>query len=262
VLWNWHKRKEEIYKIGDQVLVQADYLPSDWTSRKLDNQWRGPFPILSKKGSSAYKIGLPTTWKGHRTLNASHLKCYMPPFFPGQDGPNSWPDPIITSDRKEEYEVHEILDERRRNGRTEYLVQWKDYSPKDDTWEPEQNLTNARDTLCDYRTWGWVQGEVRHHVAAIKNETSQIKPGLIRIWTSLMEGMSQVAIDEWEEWDNGPSVKIDAIRSELTRKLCRRALVLIKHKVGADVDISEHMVRALETWLCRWGITIYTEPDL
>jgi hypothetical protein len=99
-------------------------------------------------------------------------------------------------------------------------------------------------------------------VVAIKNKTGQTKLGLLRLRTSSMEGTNQAAKDKQEEQDNSPSIRIDAIRSELTGKLCRWALVLIKHKVGADVDVSEHMVRALEAWLCRRGITIYTEPDL
>jgi hypothetical protein len=45
-------------------------------------------------------------------------------------------------------------------------------------------------------------------------------------------------------------------------KLCKRALVLIKHKVGADVTVSNRMVRALEEWLQMKGITIYTEQYL
>jgi hypothetical protein len=60
-----------------------------------------------------------------------------------------------------------------------------------------------------------------------------------------------VAKGRQEERDSGSSVRVDAIRLELTGKLCRRALVLIKHKVGTDVDVSEHMVRALEMWLRR-----------
>jgi chromodomain protein Y len=47
----------------------------------------------------------------------------------------------------EEYEVHDILDQRKKNGRTEYLVRWKDYGPKDDTWEPKENLSNAPEAL-------------------------------------------------------------------------------------------------------------------
>jgi hypothetical protein len=73
------------------------------------------FSILTKKGSLAYKINLPPMWKGHRTLNTSCLKRYTPPSFLGQDGLTSRPDPIITGDGREEYEVHEILDEWKRN---------------------------------------------------------------------------------------------------------------------------------------------------
>jgi hypothetical protein len=260
--WDCSKWKEETYEVGDRVFVQAEYLPKNRASRKLDDKWRGPFDILAKKGEAAYELDLPLTWKGHRTLNASQLKWYTPPLFPGQKGPTTRPDLIIVSDRREEYEVHEVLNKRRKNNRTEYLIRWKDYRPEDDTWEPEENLKNAKGALRDYRTQGWAHGEEGHHVAPIIQEMTQIKPGLIKVQTGLQQGMNQVVRPNSREQDTGPSIEVDTIRPDLIGKLCRWALALIKYKVGADVDVSERMVRALEEWLQRWGITIYTESFL
>ncbi|KAL1448798.1 hypothetical protein WDU94_000058 [Cyamophila willieti] len=42
----------------------------------------------------------------------------------------------------EEYEVERIIDVHYgKNGKKEYLVRWKGFSKKDDTWEPEAHLT-------------------------------------------------------------------------------------------------------------------------
>jgi hypothetical protein len=68
--WDAKKRIDEIYEEGDQVLVQVEYLPSNRLSKKLDDKWRGPFKVLSRKGESAYKLDLLEAWKGHRTFNA------------------------------------------------------------------------------------------------------------------------------------------------------------------------------------------------
>lgn len=41
-----------------------------------------------------------------------------------------------------EHEVEKILKVRHlKNGETEFLIRWKDYSPNSDSWEPESNLS-------------------------------------------------------------------------------------------------------------------------
>jgi hypothetical protein len=103
------------------------------------------------------------------------------------------------------------------------------------------------------------------------------QPGLIRFPPELKQKTSQPSIEEVDhetprdasnhmttirEHDNGFPGNDHTSGSVLMGKLCRRALALIKHKVGADGSVSDRMAQALATWLRQWGITIYTESEL
>jgi hypothetical protein len=85
------------------------------------------------------------------------------------------------------------------------------------------------------------------------------QPRLVRLPTSSTDGTNRAPS---REQDNGPSSDDQTIRSLLMGKLCKWALALIRHKVGTDGAVDEHMAQALATWLHRRGISIYMEREL
>ena len=60
------------------------------------------------------------------------------------------PPPDIVNE-EEEYEVEKILSSRRRGNSYKYLIKWKGYPNSDNSWEPEENLVNAREKLNEYQ---------------------------------------------------------------------------------------------------------------
>lgn len=127
------------YKTGDLVYLDATYLRSDRPCKKLDDRRFGPFKVLEKVGSRAFRLALPTTWsRVHPVFHTALLHPYHPPVSPLQHPPPA-PPPVLVGDHLE-LEVEAILDERLRRGRVEYLVKWKGLPREENTWEPRAHL--------------------------------------------------------------------------------------------------------------------------
>lgn len=144
---NKHRRTENKneWKEGTKVWLNAKNILTKRPMKKLDYKKWGPFKILQKISSHAYKLDLPKTMRGihnvfHIDLLTEHPKEYFPERKPA-------PQPPIEVEGVNEYVVEKILDSKRVRGRMKYLVRWETYGPEEDTWEPITNLENAKETV-------------------------------------------------------------------------------------------------------------------
>jgi hypothetical protein len=100
-------------------------------------------------GKSAYKLELPTGWGIHNVFHESKLKPAHKPQFPKQKETRPRPPPEII-DGNEEHEVEEVQGVRNKQGKKQFLVKWKGLPQEESSWEPEENLKNARGAIKDF----------------------------------------------------------------------------------------------------------------
>ena len=127
-------------------MLEGTNIETTCPTRKLADKRYGPFVIVEKVGSSAYKLKLPPSWsQKHLVFNESLLTPYKSLVFNLQRTPAPPPPDIINE--VPEYEVEEIQDSRLFRGKLQYLVKWKGYLNEERTWEPEKNVENSPDLV-------------------------------------------------------------------------------------------------------------------
>src|SRR5690606_3808159 len=71
------KVKDMEFEIGQEVLLNKKYIKTTRPSQKLDNKKLGPFEIIAKVGTRAYKLKLPSTMSNiHPVFHISLLEPY------------------------------------------------------------------------------------------------------------------------------------------------------------------------------------------
>ncbi|KAI0045323.1 hypothetical protein FA95DRAFT_1461908, partial [Auriscalpium vulgare] len=93
---------------------------------------------------SVYTLDLPSTSTTFPTFHASLLR----PFHPNDadTAPSrvlGRPGPVLTADGEEEWEIEDIIDERRRGRGVQYLVRWKNWGDEDAQWLPSRELQDC-----------------------------------------------------------------------------------------------------------------------
>ena len=103
-----HRSQAPDYKIGDKVWLSTENLKLTRTSKKLTEQWLGPYDITKCIGDNAVELRLPRLMKIHPVVNISRVKAYKE-CLEGQ--PTFKPSPVqVTEDREIEFEVESIID--------------------------------------------------------------------------------------------------------------------------------------------------------
>ena len=68
-----------------------------------------------------------------------------------------------------------------------FLIHWEGYRPKENSWEPEENLVKAKESIATYQSRGWGPGGGGHNVRNQLTTTRwQVTPWVTPVQTTLL----------------------------------------------------------------------------
>ena len=156
------KQKEAVeFKVGDLVLLSTKELKwhmKDRRSKKLMEQFVGPYKVKSIVLANAVELELPSMIHIYPVVNISKLQLYKPQV----EGQKATRPALVIIEGEKEYEVEKILNKRKIWEKEKFLVRWKEYTAEADTWEDRGNLKNAGKLVEELeREYGEETKEVR-----------------------------------------------------------------------------------------------------
>jgi len=105
--YHLHRKPDLNLQSGHMVWLLPPNIKTARPSNKLHYKKIGPFTILAKIGTSAYKLALPPSMAIHNTFHISLHEPYQYNQFPSQI--KELP-PSIQIEGEDEYELDEIID--------------------------------------------------------------------------------------------------------------------------------------------------------
>ena len=146
---------------GDKAYLKLHkgyLIPANLSAKRvLGQQYVGPFNVIQKVGSQAYRLLLPAHWKVHPVFTIAMLEP-----APAGDDPFGRPTPdhpgsvFVEGDTptKQSFVVESLINRRViKKGRgkvVQYLVRWQGYGPEDDRWYSMKDLDNAKGLVAQY----------------------------------------------------------------------------------------------------------------
>ena len=144
------RRRDVQFIPGDEVLLEAAHVSSPTLIRsKLAERWLGPFTITAVTAPNTYRLALPPKWRMFDEVNVDRLRRFhrRPPSLGGD---LVAPPPVVGADGREEHEVEEILQFKRRRGQPVFLVRWVGMDRTHDQWVPLTDMTNCEEAFLAF----------------------------------------------------------------------------------------------------------------
>ncbi len=156
------KHRWEEFEVGDQVWLRMGtaYRPKGRANKREMPRRQGPYPIVRKISPLAYELDLPAGNRIHPVISIAYLTRYHatddpynripPPPGPVEYGTES--DSTSGDDERDgkRWELERVVDHENRRGKTWYLVRWKGYGPKEDSWKKPAELKHAKRLVEEY----------------------------------------------------------------------------------------------------------------
>jgi hypothetical protein len=143
-----HSRTPQELHINQKVWLDGRNLKTNVPSRKFAPRRYGPFNVIEKISNVAYRVKLPETMKIHNVFHIDLLTPYHATTSYGENYPQPPPELI---DGEEEYEVEDIISDRKhgRNKIQQYLIKWKGYPHSENSWVNAKDM-HAPELLTQY----------------------------------------------------------------------------------------------------------------
>ena len=78
-------RVDHQFQVGDRVWLHITKERIKGEGKNLKSIWYGPFEILEKIGTNAFRLNLPPYMKIYSVVNVENLKLYEPPMIMGAE---------------------------------------------------------------------------------------------------------------------------------------------------------------------------------
>ena len=139
--------------ISSEAFALAKHIKSTRPTKKFSEKYLGPFKVIARPSSLAYKLQLPQYLSHiHPVFHVSQLEPVIQNLIPNC---TQSPPPPIEVDGKEEFEVAKILDskldKRYRRCLLWYYIRWQGYEGTDEefAWVAANEL-HANELLTEY----------------------------------------------------------------------------------------------------------------
>lgn len=132
------------FRRGQLVVLSSKNMRLRSPCVKLAPKFVGPFRILDRVGSLAYRLCLPAKYdRLHDVFPVNLLEPWH-----HRDGDEPLPMPDLADD--DEWEVEELRNKRRIDGEEVFLVKWLGWLSEYNQWVSRQDLKNAPRLLAKF----------------------------------------------------------------------------------------------------------------
>jgi hypothetical protein len=127
-------------------LSTKDLVFKEQPTQKLMEKFIGLYEIEKVVSKNAVKLKLPNSIKIHPVVNVSRIVLYRPQI----KGQQTKPTAPVEIEGEQEWAVEKVLNAKWFRGKKRYLVRWKGFMAEADSWEPEENLGNAKELIEEF----------------------------------------------------------------------------------------------------------------